>query len=64
MECLGVFYGSSQEICKRDDLLRKSKAALLQAREDIKAEVAEVEHFDRLVKQLKATAEDTQKERI
>uniref|UniRef100_A0ACB8FFA5 Uncharacterized protein n=1 Tax=Sphaerodactylus townsendi TaxID=933632 RepID=A0ACB8FFA5_9SAUR len=52
-----------QEICKRDDLLKKSKAALLQAREDIKAEVAEVEHSDRLVKLVKATAEDTQREK-
>ncbi|KAJ6663990.1 hypothetical protein lerEdw1_008944 [Lerista edwardsae] len=41
-----------QAIRKRDDLLRES--ALLRARDDIKGKVAEVEHFDSMVKKLKA----------
>ncbi|GAB0182199.1 hypothetical protein GRJ2_000685200 [Grus japonensis] len=44
-------------IRKRDDLLRKSEADFLQAREGIKAKVAEVEHLDSVVKKLKATQE-------
>lgn len=43
---------SSQAIRKRGDLLRE--LALLQAREDIKGKVAEVAHFDSMVKKLKA----------
>ncbi|CAM9282408.1 unnamed protein product, partial [Bubo scandiacus] len=46
-----------EAIRKRDDLLRKSEADFLQAREDIKAKVAEVEHLDSVVKKLKATQE-------
>lgn len=43
---------SSQAIRKKDDLLRES--ALLRARDNIKGKVAEVEHFDSMVKKLKA----------
>ncbi|XP_074799145.1 uncharacterized protein LOC141981362 [Natator depressus] len=50
-------------IRKRGDLLRKSEADLLQAREGIKAKVAEVEHLDSVVKKLKASIQDTQKEK-
>ncbi|KAJ7413814.1 hypothetical protein WISP_88141 [Willisornis vidua] len=46
-----------EAICKRDDLLRKSEANFLQAKEGIKAKVAEVEHLDSVVKKLKATQE-------
>ncbi|XP_074980752.1 uncharacterized protein LOC125631062 [Caretta caretta] len=59
---IGIFL-SSQAIRKRDDLLRKSEADLLQAREGIKAKVAEVEHLDSVVKKLKASIQDTQKEK-
>ena len=59
MEC----FLSSQAIRKRDDLLRKSEADFLQAREGIKAKVAEVEHLDSVVKKLKASIQDTQKEK-
>lgn len=48
---------------KRDDLLRKSEGDFLQARKGIKAKVAEVEHLDSVVKKLKASIQDTQKER-
>ncbi|CAN8183895.1 unnamed protein product [Coccothraustes coccothraustes] len=44
-------------IRKRDDLLRKSEADFLRAREGIKAKVAEVEHLDSVVKKLKASKE-------
>ena len=59
MEC----FLSSQAIRKRDDLLRKSEGDFLQARKGIKAKVAEVEHLDSVVKKLKASIQDTQKER-
>ncbi|KAK4827467.1 hypothetical protein QYF61_018260, partial [Mycteria americana] len=57
LECL------EKAIRKRDDLLRKSEADFLQAREGIKAKVAEVEHLDSVVKKLKASIQDTQKEK-
>ncbi|KAJ7410361.1 hypothetical protein BTVI_53406 [Pitangus sulphuratus] len=50
-------------IRKRDDLLRKSEADFLQAKEGIKAKVTEVEHLDSVVKKLKASIQDTQKEK-
>ncbi|KQK77972.1 hypothetical protein AAES_119724 [Amazona aestiva] len=53
----------AKAIRKRDDLLKKSEANFLQAREDIKAKVAEVEHLDSVVKKLKASIQDTQKEK-
>lgn len=59
MEC----FLSSQAIRKRDDLLRKSGADFLRAREGIKAKVAEVEHLDSVVKKLKTSIQDTQKEK-
>lgn len=54
---------SSQAIRKRDDLLRKSEADFLRAKKGIKAKVTEVEHLGSVVKKLKASIQDTQKER-
>lgn len=42
---------------------RKLEADFLRAREGIKAKVAEVEHLDSVVKKLKASIQDTQKEK-
>ncbi|RMC15254.1 hypothetical protein DUI87_07442 [Hirundo rustica rustica] len=50
-------------IRKRGDLLRKSEADFLRVRESIKAKVAEVEHLDSVVKKLKTSIQDTQKEK-
>ncbi|XP_018123576.1 polyamine-modulated factor 1-binding protein 1 isoform X2 [Xenopus laevis] len=50
-----------QAISKRDDLLRKSEADLLQAREEIKEKVAELEHLDSVVKKLEESIQDAER---
>ncbi|KAM4688923.1 uncharacterized protein O3C94_007026 [Discoglossus pictus] len=52
-----------QAISKIDDLLRKSEADLLQAREGIKVKTAEAEHLDSMVKKLEESIQYAQKEK-
>lgn len=50
-----------QAVSKRDDLLRKSEADLLQARRGIKDKAAEAEHLDSVVKKLEERIQDAEK---
>ncbi|KAG9478577.1 hypothetical protein GDO78_012303 [Eleutherodactylus coqui] len=50
-----------EAISKRDDLLRKSEADLLQARKGIKEKATEAKHLDSLVKKLEERIQDAEK---
>ncbi|KAM8966860.1 uncharacterized protein RCH25_025506 [Pelodytes ibericus] len=52
-----------QAVSKRDDLLRKLEADLLQAREGIKEKASEAEHLDSVVKKLEESILDAEKKK-